>query len=597
MTGQITALRVSQLVRWDKNPRPQAEPEATGELRASIRSKGVTMPLIVRPAAKKGIYEVLGGDTRRSIAHDLIVEGEWPEDATVPTIIREDLVDDDAAALDVAMSNNIHVPVHAMDQFTAFSNLVDLGRSLTEIANAYGISERTVEQRLKYAALDPRTRELVRRDERNLEWASAMTLASVAEQRQILDEIENDPRRHRSAEQVRSRLENELVPVRHALFDVAAVDVNLVRRDLFDPADAAFIPVADFNRLQDEAVADLVKRREGEGWKSVTVSNEREFDRWKYTDGVEDKANAEVIVVRYASGEVVEHAGLQLRVEERINTADSAADEEAGDALFGSSKESIAAAVAKMPLYAEGKATIAYLEKNRALVAQSVLMNDRKLAMATLVASLMADGTPKPLEGRVMTDMVAVDPDNIARVAVERRLDAARQIEKTADIGTTNDFATNVARLRELDDAQLATLLQVEFARRVTASLPRIDSLYGTLVEAADVPLSTLWQPDRAFFETLDKPQLLGLAAEVLPARMQDRLQKQKKSDIAESLFQTFKDAHEGGMRLQHAEREKVTSFAPAMLAGGTIRPEGAASIFGDDAGDEDGEALFGKAA
>jgi len=43
------------------------------------------------------------------------------------------------------------------------------------------------------------------------------------------------------------------------------VDVDLVRRDLFDPADAAFIPVADFNRLQDEAVSDLVKRREAEG--------------------------------------------------------------------------------------------------------------------------------------------------------------------------------------------------------------------------------------------------------------------------------------------------------------------------------------------
>src|SRR5690606_5091821 len=109
-------------------------------LTASVREKGVLLPLIVRPLADSSEYEVIAGDTRRAIVAELVAAGEWPADREVPIIIRMDLVGNDVAALDVAVSENLHVPVHPMDQFSAFKQLVDLGRTVTEVANSYGVS-------------------------------------------------------------------------------------------------------------------------------------------------------------------------------------------------------------------------------------------------------------------------------------------------------------------------------------------------------------------------------------------------------------------------------------------------------------------------
>lgn len=588
---------ITQLVRWDGNPRPQAEPGKRSELKASIADKGIQTPLIVRyksgpKSGPKRVNEVIGGDTRRDIVTELVSEGAWAADREIPIIVRDDLVGDDMAALDVALSDNIHVPMHPMDQFYAFSQMVDMGRDIREIANAYGVSQRVVEQRLSYAKLDDRARQLVKNDERDLEWAAAMTMASPQEQEQMLDEIETEPRRYLTVHDVRRRLEDDLVPTTLALFDTAAVADGLMRRDLFDAAGTTYMRRSEFQPLQDQAVADLCETRKTEGWSKVTVISEREFDRFKYEDGISDPTRAEVIFVRHASGAVHEHSGLALRIEERLNGID-AVDDEAGEALFSGDVATTRATIKRDPRTVEGRKTVRYVAVSKAMIIQAALMQDPRLTIAVTVAGMLQNAAPRIVEGRIFSDMNEMDPDSPARIIVERRLDAARQIMQAGGIDPSLEYGEMITRLLLLDDAQLMTLLQTSLAKRVVTDMQRADMLFETAMAQEGVLLEHFWRPDRSYLATLSKDVLDQLARQILPPRLLSKVTGGK-GDIVETLAQIIDDAHSGGMRLGEAERQTLTAWAPASLGGMAADT----TLFDPNgADDEDGQAIFGDTA
>lgn len=611
--------KVSQLVRWEGNPRPSASPEKSADLKASISDKGVILPLVVRHASgpktgAKRIDEVIAGDTRRLLVAQLVAEGVMPADYPIPVIVRDDLVGKDAGALDVALSENIHVPMHPMDQFSAFMRMVDLGSKVEDIATAYGVKPRIVEQRLSYAKLDPRARELVKDGVRDLEWASAMTMASPAEQAAMLVDMGEDPRRYATVHDVRRYLDDELVPTSLALFGLDGVAESLVRKDLFDVDGATYMTRAEFQPLQDSAVRALADVRRGEGWSRVTIVGEREFDRYRYVDGVTDRERGEVVFVRHANGSVAEHAGLALRVEERVKHVDEA-DDQIGDALFSGggnddaaeTLEPIGRTMPKIdPRTTEGRKTERYVTVSRAVIMQAALMQDPRLSVATTVAGLLLSAAPKPVEGRVFGDMKEMDPASPARIIVERRLDATRQIMAAGGIDPSLPYGEIVDRLLKLDDAQLMTLLQTSIAKRVTTDMSRGDMLFDAAMGQPGATLGAYWRPDRTYLGTLSKGGLEALAIEILPPRMHAKITGSK-PDLVETIAQIVDDAHEGGMRLGEDERAIVTSWAPKSLGG--VAPYADGGMFGDDAGasedgstdggddDDAGKALFKEAA
>ena len=591
---------IAQLVRWEHNPRPQAAPDTRADLKASIVDKGVIVPLIVRYKSgpkngAKRIDEVIGGDTRRDILVELVAEGLWPADREVPVIRRDDLVGDDVAALDIAISNNIHVPMHAMDQFYAFDQMVEMGRDIQEIANAYGVSRRVVEQRLSYAKLDDRARQLVKNDKRDLEWAAAMTMATKSEQEAMLNEIDEDPRRYLTVHDVRRVLEDDLVPTSHALFDLADVADALVRKDLFDPSGASYLKRSEFQPLQDAALDRLVAERRADGWSNVSKVSERDFDRFRYNDGVLEKERGEVVFVRHASGAVTEHTGLSLRTEERLNRI-AEVDDDAGAALFSSDAETVRAEQIRDPRVVEGKKTARYIAVSRAVIVQAALMQDPRLTVAVAVAGLLMTVAPRPVEGRIFSDMMEVDPENPSRKIVERRLDAAQQIMKAGGIDTTLDYGEVINRLLALSDDQMMTLLQTSIAKRITTDMNRGDMAFDAAFAQDGMLLSNYWRPDRTYLATMSKDALESLGNQILPPRLSAKLTGSK-SDMVETLGQIIDDAHDGGMRLGEDERLTLTSWAPQSL-GGSGSEDG--TMFGAEAAandtettDEAGEALF----
>lgn len=566
---------IGQLVRWDGNPRPQATGDKRETLKASILDKGVLLPLIVRhksgpKTGAKRIDEVVAGDTRRSIVQELFDAGQWPADREIPVIVRDELVGDDAAAIDVALSENIHVPMHPMDQFTAFMQMIDLGRTISEIATAYGVRPRTVEQRLSFAKLDERARALVKEGDRDLDWASAMTMATLDEQNEILGEIAEDPRRYLSVHDVRRRLEDELVPTSLALFDVSEVADALVRKDLFDDGGATYMKRSEFQPRQDKALEDLMHERTLEGWAKVSKVSEREFDRFRYVDGVLEKERAEVVFVRHASGAITEHAGLALRIEERLNRINDR-DDEVGEAMFSQKAEKVRAEsrpeTRHDPVRVENKKTMRYIAVSRAMICQAALMSDPKLAMAVTVAGLIMSAAPKPVEGRLFGDLTEMDPGSPARIIVERRLDASRQIMTAAGIDPSQEYGMVINRLVRLDDQQMMTLLQVAVASRITTDMHRGDMLFDSVMAQDGATLATYWRPDRTYLETLSAEAIKTLASQILPDRAISKVTGSK-PDMVEVIAQIVDDAHDGGMRLQQGERDRLTAWAPRSLGG-----------------------------
>ena len=61
-------MELAKLIRLPLNPRKTFDETKTAELAASIRSKGIVQPLVVRPNGKADTFEIVCGD-RRSQTH------------------------------------------------------------------------------------------------------------------------------------------------------------------------------------------------------------------------------------------------------------------------------------------------------------------------------------------------------------------------------------------------------------------------------------------------------------------------------------------------------------------------------------------------
>lgn len=593
----IKTMKIADLSNWAGNPRDEVLGPDRADLKASMLDKGQLVPLITRPLGN-GKSEVIAGRTRRNILEEMVADGTWPADRDVMVDERDELVGDDAAALDIAISENIHIPMHAMDQFSAFMRLVDMGRKVPEIANAYGVSTRVVEQRLSFAKLNERARKLVKTNERDLDWASAMTLASGDEQIAILEEIESDARRYRNAAEVRMRLDNDLVSTKKALFDVSKVEAKLVRKDLF--SNDAFMHVSDFLPLQEEALKEKVTEAEAEGWSRVSVKTDREFDRFKYHDGVQEPAKGEVVFVRHANGIIEEHRGLKLRSEEIVNTID-ADHADAGEALFGDDSADVNDLRADSAetndkaedVYAEGKKTKTYLATSRAMIIQAHMMRNPKLSLAVTLAGLLGQTTARPVEGRLMNDSGLLSADNAAKRIVIEQVEQVAETLIAAGIDPTGGYDEMLEGLMGLDEAVLQKILQVEVAKRVRTDLPRIEQMFNVVDKLGGEDSSQpIWTADRGFLETLSPASLRILARDILPARLASKLGKSR-SDMVESIAQITEDAVINGGRLQNHERDTLLAWRPSMLLTNAKRGDGA-DVFGgenDNGTDTDGEA------
>ena len=135
-------------------PRRSFEPAALEELAASLRSKGVIQPLIVRPDPReRGRYEIVAGERRWRAAQKAGL-------AEVPVLVRDY---GDAELLEIAIIENIQrADLNAIDEGAAYRSLIDrFGHSQEQVATALGKSRSHVANQMRLLQLPQEVQDLV----------------------------------------------------------------------------------------------------------------------------------------------------------------------------------------------------------------------------------------------------------------------------------------------------------------------------------------------------------------------------------------------------------------------------------------------------
>lgn len=279
-----TTVQFSKLVlSADRQARPKgsAPQLSIAELAASIKASGVLQNLIVVKGAR-GMHEVCAGGRRLEALTRLVEAGDFPDNYPVPVLI----VPADKALIASLAENVFHVPMHAADEFTAFAKLIAEGKSVEDVAAAFGVTPVVVKRRMKLATVSPRLMAQFRDGQIGLD--CLMVLASCddqARQEQVWTGMPSWNRRPECLRQLltQGEIESDTDPVaRFVTVKAYEKAGGTLRRDLFSDDDKKAY-LLDPALLHSLATAKLQKKAQqvtAEGWKWVEVRARYVFDEF-----------------------------------------------------------------------------------------------------------------------------------------------------------------------------------------------------------------------------------------------------------------------------------------------------------------------------
>lgn len=156
-------------------PRSAMDPDRLEELAESIRAQGLVQPIVVRPLARAGSYELIAGERRWRACR---MAGK----TSVPAIIR---VVPDEATLALALIENIQrEDLNPLEEATALKRLIDeFELTHGQAAENVGRSRASVTNLLRLLELAPEVRELV--DQRRLDMGHARALLTLDRAQQV----------------------------------------------------------------------------------------------------------------------------------------------------------------------------------------------------------------------------------------------------------------------------------------------------------------------------------------------------------------------------------------------------------------------------
>lgn len=263
----ITHIPLSKLIAWEGNARRVTSEDGISELAASIQAHGLLQSLVVKKDGKK--FAVVAGNRRLTALQRLAKAKSIKADYPVPCQIT-----DEAKAAEVNLAENtIREDMHPADQFEAFRNVIDQGKSITDVAAAFGVTEEVVRRRMKLAQVSPAILQAYRDDKLTLEHIMAFAISDDHEaQERLYDQAGGAP----PPQYIRRKLSENEVSADDARVGYVTLKAyenagGALRRDLFsDDETGTFISdVALLDRLVSEKLDRAAKPVQKEGWKWV----------------------------------------------------------------------------------------------------------------------------------------------------------------------------------------------------------------------------------------------------------------------------------------------------------------------------------------
>lgn len=247
------------------------DPDLDAQLRAQILAQGFTGALTIRPAnpdskSKNPIFYVTDGCRRLAAVRSLAKDGKWPKGKLIPCSITPK--DSDPTEISLG-ANSARAAMDPIDQVTAFHKLSESGYTADEIARRFGVSQRTVEQRLRLASLHPDLHQAYRDKTLSMQSLQAFTI-SPDHARQLAAFKALAP--HYSPWSIRSHLTSTSIAANHPIADYVGLDAyeaagGELLRNLFGDRDDTWIVDPSLlerlaaARLEEEAAATV------KGWK------------------------------------------------------------------------------------------------------------------------------------------------------------------------------------------------------------------------------------------------------------------------------------------------------------------------------------------
>ena len=240
-----------------------ADDSAFTELKASIAAHGLLENLIARSMepGTDGIarYAVIAGGRRLAAMQALATEGALEEDHPVPCRMIGGIV----AAEEVSLAeNSVRAAMHPADQVEAFRRLADAGSTAAAIAARFGVSERTVEKRLRLGNAAPVLLEAYRAGEIDLETLMAFAVTTDhARQNAVWAAVSQQGYRP-GAWQIKRLLTEDRVPATSAIARFVGLEAyeaagGQIDRDLFAEEDERGIWFDDPDLLNKLAMDSL----------------------------------------------------------------------------------------------------------------------------------------------------------------------------------------------------------------------------------------------------------------------------------------------------------------------------------------------------
>jgi len=126
-------------------------------LKESILAHGIIEPLVVRHNGSGHTYELIVGERRLSALNELIAEGFFSEDVTVPVVLRE--MDDDNAKQMMIVENMMRKDLTELEQAQAFKDYLagkdgdELHDAVAYLSEKTGLAPRFIRRRIQILAL------------------------------------------------------------------------------------------------------------------------------------------------------------------------------------------------------------------------------------------------------------------------------------------------------------------------------------------------------------------------------------------------------------------------------------------------------------
>jgi ParB family chromosome partitioning protein len=497
---EITHINLTDLKPCPLNVRRHGDTSGA-DLMPSIRRKGVQQPLLVRPNCEG--FEVVAGQRRFNACTALAKEGE-PITA-LPCIIIDG--DDDAAVIEASLIENIErLPMDEIDQYEAFAKLMAQDRTVADIAAAFGVSERLVQQRLAIANLYPPILTAYRQHAIKAGDIRLLTMATKRQQKAWWKLFKDETQWQPSGHQLKQWLfGGAVIPTANALFDLAdytgGITTNLFGEDSY------FADIDQFWRLQSKAMAELRERYQSEGWSEVVICEIGvTWYGWEYAETAKEDGGR-VYLTCSRDGEVTCHEGYLTTAEARRRQAD-----EDGDA-----------AAAKPQRSELTKPLQNYLTLHRHNAVRTELLKRPDIALRLAVAHMMAGSSLWQIKAEPQRAATSAIGESIAASPTQETFRAASQ-EIRDLLGLSEDqgiveqgwrghsLSDIFERLLALDDAQVGKVMAYAMAESLAAAEPIVD-LLGTVLA---VNMHDHWQPEETFFELLrDKSALNAMVAEL----------------------------------------------------------------------------------